>query len=123
MPELPDIAAYITARGPRVIGEPIKQVRIRSPFLIRTVDSPVSAVEGKRVRELRRLGKRVAFAVEDLLWLVLHLKIAGLFEYWGGPKAEFFACGLRIEFGCAAMGRSLQGRTLGEGESCSQRSS
>jgi formamidopyrimidine-DNA glycosylase len=77
MPELPDIAAYITALGPRVIGEPMKQVRIRSPFLLRTVDPPVSAVEGKRVRELERLGKRVAFGLEDHLWLVLHLMIAG----------------------------------------------
>jgi len=77
MPELPDIAAYITALEPRVLGEPIQQVRIASPFLLRTVDPPVSAVDGKRVRELRRLGKRVAFGLEDHLWLVLHLMIAG----------------------------------------------
>lgn len=77
MPELPEISAYITALEPRVIGEPIEHVRVASPFLLRTVDPPLSAVEGKRVRELRRIGKRIAFGVEDDLWLVLHLMIAG----------------------------------------------
>jgi formamidopyrimidine-DNA glycosylase len=77
MPELPDIAAYITALEPRVIGEPIEHVRVASPFLLRTVDPPLSAIEGKRVRELRRVGKRIAFGVEDDLWIVLHLMIAG----------------------------------------------
>lgn len=77
MPELPDISAYITALEARVIGEPIEHVRIASPFLLRTVDPPLSAVEGKRARELRRIGKRIAFGVEDDLWLVLHLMIAG----------------------------------------------
>jgi len=77
MPELPDISAYITALEPRVLGEPIEHVRVASPFLLRTVDPPLSAVEGKRVQELRRIGKRIAFGVEDDLWLVLHLMIAG----------------------------------------------
>jgi formamidopyrimidine-DNA glycosylase len=77
MPELPDISAYITALEPRVVGEPIEHVRVASPFLLRTVDPPLSEVEGKRVRELRRIGKRIAFGVEDDLWLVLHLMIAG----------------------------------------------
>ena len=77
MPELPDISAYITALEPRVIGEPLEHVRVASPFLLRTVDPPLSAVEGRRVRELRRVGKRIAFGVEDDLWIVLHLMIAG----------------------------------------------
>lgn len=77
MPELPDISAYITALEPRVIGEPIEHVRVASPFLLRTVDPPLSTVAGKRVRELRRIGKRIAFGVEDDFWLVLHLMIAG----------------------------------------------
>jgi formamidopyrimidine-DNA glycosylase len=77
MPELPDIAAYITALGPRIVGEPIEHVRLASPFLLRTVDPPVSEVEGKRVRELRRIGKRIAIGLQDDLWLVLHLMIAG----------------------------------------------
>lgn len=77
MPELPDISAYITALEPRVIGETIEHARVASPFLLRTVDPPLSAVEGKRVGELRRIGKRIAFGVEGDLWLVLHLMIAG----------------------------------------------
>lgn len=77
MPELPDISAYITALEPRVVGEPVEHVRVASPFLLRTVDPPLSAIEGKRVRELRRIGKRIAFGVEDDLWIVLHLMIAG----------------------------------------------
>jgi formamidopyrimidine-DNA glycosylase len=77
MPELPDITAYMTALEPRVIGELIEHVRVASPFLLRTVDPPLSAVEGKRIRELRSIGKRIAFGVEDDLWLVLHLMIAG----------------------------------------------
>ncbi len=77
MPELPDIAAYVTALEPRIVGEPIQQVRLASPFLLRTVDPPLAAVEGRKVRELRRIGKRIAFGVEGDLWLVLHLMIAG----------------------------------------------
>jgi formamidopyrimidine-DNA glycosylase len=77
MPELPDISAYITALEPRVIGEPIEHIRVASPFLLRTADPPLSAVEGKQVRELRRIGKRIAFGLENDLWLVLHLMIAG----------------------------------------------
>lgn len=77
MPELPDITAYLAALEPRIIGEPLEHVRIASPFLLRTVDPPLSAVEGKPVRELRRVGKRIAFGFEDDLWIVLHLMIAG----------------------------------------------
>jgi formamidopyrimidine-DNA glycosylase len=77
MPELPDIAAYITALEPRILGEPIEHVRLASPFLLRTVEPPLASVEGRRVRELRRIGKRIAIGVEDELWLVLHLMIAG----------------------------------------------
>jgi formamidopyrimidine-DNA glycosylase len=77
MPELPDIAAYMTALEPRIVGQPIERVRLASPFLLRTVQPPVSAVEGRIVRELRRVGKRIAIGVEGDLWLVLHLMIAG----------------------------------------------
>jgi formamidopyrimidine-DNA glycosylase len=77
MPELPDISAYISALTPRVIGQPIEQVRIASAFLLRTAQPPISAVEGRRVHELRRVGKRIAIGVEGELWLVLHLMIAG----------------------------------------------
>lgn len=77
MPELPDITAYINALEPRVVGKPIEQVRLGSPFVLRTVAPPIAEVEGKTVRELRRVGKRIAFGVEGDLWLVLHLMIAG----------------------------------------------
>jgi formamidopyrimidine-DNA glycosylase len=77
MPELPDIAAYITALEPRVVGQPLERARIGSPFLVRTVDPPIENVEGHTVRELRRVGKRIAFGFENDLWLVLHLMIAG----------------------------------------------
>ena len=77
MPELPDIAAYITALEPRIVGQPLEHVRLASPFLLRTVDPPIVNVEGRRVRELRRIGKRIAIGVEEERWLVLHLMIAG----------------------------------------------
>jgi len=87
MPELPDIAAYITALERRIVGEPIEHVRLASPFLLRTVEPPVTSVEGRRVRELRRIGKRIAIGVEDDLWLVLHLMIAGRL-HWRAAGAK-----------------------------------
>jgi formamidopyrimidine-DNA glycosylase len=77
MPELPDITAYIEAIEARIIGQPIEYVRLASPFLLRTVDPPIAEIEGRAVRELRRIGKRIAIGVEGDLWLVLHLMIAG----------------------------------------------
>lgn len=77
MPELPDISAYITALELRIIGEPIEHVRLASPFLLRTVEPTLGDVEGRRVRQLRRIGKRIAIGLEDELWLVVHLMIAG----------------------------------------------
>src|SRR5271154_6959184 len=77
MPELPDIAAYLTALEERILGQPLEQVRVASAFLLRTAQPPLSAVEGKKARELRRIGKRIAFGFEGDLWLVLHLMIAG----------------------------------------------
>ncbi|ABF39988.1 DNA-(apurinic or apyrimidinic site) lyase / Formamidopyrimidine-DNA glycosylase [Candidatus Koribacter versatilis Ellin345] len=77
MPELPDITAYLTALEPRVLGKTLQRVRITSPFLLRTIDPPLEAVERKRVLALRRIGKRIVFGLEDDLWLVLHLMIAG----------------------------------------------
>jgi formamidopyrimidine-DNA glycosylase len=87
MPELPDIAAYITALEPRIVSEPIEHVRLASPFLLRTVDPPLASVEGKRVRELQRIGKRIAIGLEDELWLVLHLMIAGRL-HWRAKDAK-----------------------------------
>jgi formamidopyrimidine-DNA glycosylase len=77
MPELPDIAAYISALEGRIMGQPIERIRIASPFLLRTVNPALSLAEGRTVRELRRIGKRIAIGIEGNLWLVLHLMIAG----------------------------------------------
>jgi len=77
MPELPDIEAYIFALEQRIGGRRVERVRIASPFIVRTAEPPIASVEGKTVREIRRIGKRIAIGVEDDLWLVLHLMIAG----------------------------------------------
>jgi formamidopyrimidine-DNA glycosylase len=77
MPELPDIAAYISALEPRIVGQPLVRVRLANVFLLRTVEPPISNVEGRTVRELRRIGKRIAIGVDGHFWLVLHLMIAG----------------------------------------------
>jgi formamidopyrimidine-DNA glycosylase len=77
MPELPDISAYITALESRIVGQPMTRIRLASPFLLRTVEPPVASAEGRTVRKLRRVGKRIAIGMEGDLWLVLHLMIAG----------------------------------------------
>jgi formamidopyrimidine-DNA glycosylase len=87
MPELPDISAYITALEKRILGQPLQRVRLGSVFLLRTVQPPLSAAEGRKIRELRRIGKRIAFGVEGDLWLVLHLMIAGRL-HWRPPGAK-----------------------------------
>src|SRR5580704_8416388 len=77
MPELPDIAAYISALETRIVGQALERVRLANVFLLRTTQPPIAGVEGRAVRELRRVGKRIAIGVEGDLWLVLHLMIAG----------------------------------------------
>lgn len=77
MPELPDIAAYLTALQPRIVGQRLERVRLTSPFLLRTAQPPISSAEGQVVRELRRVGKRIAIGMDTDVWLVLHLMIAG----------------------------------------------
>jgi formamidopyrimidine-DNA glycosylase len=77
MPELPDIVAYLAALEPRLAGQRLEKVRLSGPFLLRTVDPPVAEVEGHTVRELRRIGKRIAIGMDNDLWLVVHLMIAG----------------------------------------------
>jgi formamidopyrimidine-DNA glycosylase len=77
MPELPDIVVYIEALDQRILGETLERVKIASPFLLRTAAPPISSVEGRKVLELRRLGKRVCIGLEEDFWLVLHLMIAG----------------------------------------------
>jgi formamidopyrimidine-DNA glycosylase len=77
MPELPDITAYLAALESRIVGRTLVGVRLASPFLLRTAQPPLSQVHGRRVRELERVGKRIAIGLEGELWLVLHLMIAG----------------------------------------------
>ena len=102
MPELPDITAYIAALEPRIVGETLEHVRIASVFLLRTVDPPITSIEGRPVREIQRIGKRIAIGVEGdlpphgprpvrgdpgLFWLVIHLMIAGRL-HWRPPHAK-----------------------------------
>ncbi len=87
MPELPDIAAYITALEPRILGQPLERVRLHSAFLLRTAQPPLTDVEGHLVRELRRIGKRIAIGLDNDLWLVLHLMIAGRL-HWRPANAK-----------------------------------
>jgi formamidopyrimidine-DNA glycosylase len=87
MPELPDITVYLEALERFVLGRTLERVRIASPFLLRTFDPPVEAVQGKPVRALRRLGKRIAIGLDDELWLVVHLMIAGRL-HWKSAGAK-----------------------------------
>jgi formamidopyrimidine-DNA glycosylase len=77
MPELPDVSVYIESLAPRIVGQRLERVRLASPFLLRTVDPPLAELFGKRVRALRRLGKRIVVAFDGALFLVIHLMIAG----------------------------------------------
>jgi len=87
VPELPDISAYITALEPRIVGQTLERTRLASSFLLRTVQPPLTSADGRKVRELRRIGKRIAIGLEDDLWLVLHLMIAGRL-HWRPPNAK-----------------------------------
>jgi formamidopyrimidine-DNA glycosylase len=87
MPELPDIAAYMSALDTRIIGQPLVQVRLASAFVLRTVQPAIGTVEGHIVRELRRIGKRIAIGFDNDLWLVLHLMIAGRL-HWRAAGAK-----------------------------------
>jgi formamidopyrimidine-DNA glycosylase len=87
MPELPDVEAYLGALRPRIIGQPLERVRVANPFLLRTADPPLNTVDGRVVRELRRIGKRIAIGLEGDLWLVVHLMIAGRL-HWRAADAK-----------------------------------
>ena len=81
VPELPDIVIYLEALTPRVVGQPLERIRIGNPFIIRTIEPPPESFQGKRVTALRRMGKRVVFAFDDDLHIVVHLMIAGRFRW------------------------------------------
>ena len=87
MPELPDIAAYLSALEERITGRTLEHIRLASAFLLRTIDPPLTSVQGKSVRELRRVGKRIAIGFENDVWLVLHLMIAGRL-HWKAAGAK-----------------------------------
>src|SRR5262249_14986936 len=90
MPELPDLTVYLEALQERIVGARLEQAHVASPFLLRTVAPSLTAVQGRRVREARRLGKRLAIGLEGELWLVLHLMIAGRLHWFelGAPRAR-----------------------------------
>ena len=81
MPELPDVVIYIEALTPRVVGQPLERLRIGNPFIIRTIEPPPTELEGQHVTGLRRMGKRIVFAFESDLFMVVHLMIAGRFRW------------------------------------------
>jgi formamidopyrimidine-DNA glycosylase len=81
MPELPDITVYIDALERRVVGHTLRQVQLVSPFVLRSVDPPLSATYGRQVRAMRRIGKRIVFAFDGDLFLVIHLMVAGRFKW------------------------------------------
>ena len=87
MPELPDITVYLEALEERVRGHVLERVRLRSPFLVRSVDPPIAAAEGRVVGRLLRLGKRIVFGLDGDLFLVLHLMIAGRLK-WAAKEAK-----------------------------------
>ena len=84
MPELPDIAAYMTALGERIVGQPLERISIVNPFVLRTQEPPATVLQGRSVRELRRIGKRIAIGFDGDYWLVLHLMIAGRLRWKQG---------------------------------------
>ena len=87
MPELPDVIVYVELIASKTVGRKIERARIASPFVVRSVDPPIRDVEGKIVREVRRIGKRIAIGLDDELWIVIHLMIAGRFR-WLKPGAK-----------------------------------
>jgi formamidopyrimidine-DNA glycosylase len=87
MPELPDVTVYVEALRERIIGHKLIRALVRAPFLLRSADPPLGDVEGRTVREVRRLGKQIAIGLDGGLWLVLHLKIAGRL-HWKASSAK-----------------------------------
>ena len=88
MPELPDLTVYVERLEPRILGQPLERVRLANPFLLRTADPPIHAAEGKLVVGVRRVGKRIAVALEEALFLVFHLMIAGRLHWKEPPGAR-----------------------------------
>ncbi|HTT05031.1 MAG TPA: DNA-formamidopyrimidine glycosylase family protein [Steroidobacteraceae bacterium] len=104
MPELPDLTVYLEALERRILGQRLESVQLRSPFLLRTAVPPVTAILGRRVVQLRRIGKRLALGFEQDLWLVLHLMIAGRL-HWFAPDARVATRGAlaRLQFSSGTL--------------------
>ena len=104
MPELPDLTVYLEALQARIVGARLEQVQLASPFLLRTVTPPLDAARGRTVRELRRVGKRLAIGLDGGLWLVLHLMIAGRLHWFaaGTPRSRRAALA-RFEFSSGTL--------------------
>src|SRR5262245_49462207 len=81
MPELPDVLLYIESLRPRIVGQQLERVRLASPFVLRSVSPPISSINGRLVRGLRRLGKQIVIEFEGGFFLVIHLMIAGRFQW------------------------------------------
>ena len=97
MPELPDVTVYIEALNERVLGQTVQQIRIGSPFVVRSFEPPIREVEGKKILAFRRVGKRIVFVLEDELFLIIHLMIAGRF-HWKPEGAK-----IARKYGLAAL--------------------
>jgi formamidopyrimidine-DNA glycosylase len=99
MPELPDVAIYVEALEQRIVGQRLERVIIPSPFLLRTALPPIQTAQGKRVEQVRRIGKRVAIGLEANLWLVFHLMIAGRLHWFAAGAVVSKRVALaRLEF-------------------------
>jgi formamidopyrimidine-DNA glycosylase len=99
MPELPDVTIYVEALEQRIVGQRLERISIPSPFLLRTALPPIQTAQGKRVTEVRRIGKRIAIALEAQLWLVFHLMIAGRLHWFARGTAVSKRVALaRLEF-------------------------
>src|SRR5205823_1860490 len=81
MPELPDFTIYVERLAARLVGQPLEGLRLASPFLVRSVEPPIQAAQGKRLLGVRRLGKRIIWSLEGDLFLIFHLMIAGRFHW------------------------------------------
>jgi formamidopyrimidine-DNA glycosylase len=104
MPELPDVTVYVEALQSRIVGERLERLLILAPFLLRTAVPPIESANGRRVLEVRRLGKRIAIGLEGELWLVLHLMIAGRLHWFGrGGRVSKRAALARVEFSSGTL--------------------
>jgi formamidopyrimidine-DNA glycosylase len=99
MPELPDVTVYVEALEQRIVGQRLERISIASPFLLRTAVPPIQLAQGRRVQQIRRIGKRIAIGLEEQLWLVFHLMIAGRLHWFGqGAAVSRRAALARLEF-------------------------